>query len=72
MRETGRVDNDLLDRLAADPRLPLDRAQLQRLIEDRGSFTGLAGAQVAAVLSRIEAVMAQHPDAAGYVPGAIL
>jgi len=72
MRETGRVDNDLLDRLAADPRLPLDRVQLQRLIEDRGSFTGLAGAQVAAVLSRIEAVMAQHPDAAGYVPGAIL
>jgi adenylosuccinate lyase len=72
MRETGAATNDLLDRLAADPRLPLDRAQLQGLIEDRDSFVGLAGAQVAAVLDRIEAVIAQHPQAARYTPGAIL
>jgi adenylosuccinate lyase len=72
MRETGRADNDLLDRLAADSRLPLDRARLQALIEDRASFTGLAEAQVAAVLGRIEAVVAEHPDAASYVPRSIL
>jgi len=72
MRETGRAGNDLLDRLAADPRLPLDRAQLQALIEDRRSFSGLAGAQVAAVLTRIAEVVDEHPVAAGYVPGAIL
>jgi len=72
MRETGRADNDLLDRLAADPRLPLDRAALQALVDDQGSFTGLAGAQIAAVLARIEAVVAEHPRAAQYTPGAIL
>ena len=72
MRETGGQANDLLDRLAADPRLPLDRAQLGALISDASSFAGLAGEQVAAVLARIEAVVAEHPQAARYVPGAIL
>ena len=72
MRETGTATNDLLDRLAADPRLPLDREQLGALISDASSFTGLAGAQVAAVADRIAAVVAAHPQAAGYVPGAIL
>jgi len=72
MRETGSGANDLLDRLAADPRLPLDREQLGALVADRASFTGLAGAQVAAVLERIAAVVAERPDAARYAPGAIL
>ncbi len=72
MRETAAQTNDLLDRLAADPRLPLDRAQLQALIDDRASFTGLAGAQVETVLDRIAAIVAEHPQAAEYAPGAIL
>ena len=34
--EEGRRDNDLLDRLAADDRLPLDRAaEAMRLVEER-------------------------------------
>ncbi|HET8589243.1 MAG TPA: adenylosuccinate lyase, partial [Nakamurella sp.] len=49
MRETGSGTNDLLDRLAADPRLPLDREQLGALIADRASFAGLAESQVEAV-----------------------
>ena len=72
MREKGQVENDLLDRLAADERLPLDRAELEALLAERLSFTGLAEQQVAAVLERIAAVTAEHPDAAGYRPGAIL
>ena len=44
MREKGQSDNDLLDRLAADDRLPLDRADLDVLLADRLSFTGLADA----------------------------
>jgi adenylosuccinate lyase len=72
MRETGRADNDLFDRIAADPRLPLSRAELDALIADPSSFTGLADRQVGAVLARIAAVVEAHPDAAGYRPGAIL
>lgn len=72
MRETGRADNDLLDRLAADPRIPLDRAALGALIADGASFTGLAGAQIDAVLARVDAVTRRYPDAAAYRVGAIL
>ena len=72
MREQGRSDNDLLERLAADERLPLDRAALEALLADRASFTGAAGAQVDAVVARVAALVEAHPDAAGYGGGAIL
>lgn len=72
MRENGIQDNDLLDRLAADERIPLDRDQLDSLLSDPLAFTGNARAQVDAVLTRIAAVTAAHPDAAGYRPAEIL
>ncbi len=72
MREQGVERNDLLDRLAADARIPLDRAGLDALLADRLPFTGVAGAQVAAVVKRVSDVVARFGDAAAYVPGAIL
>lgn len=68
----GAAANDLLDRLAADPRLPLDRAGLAALMADRLPFTGAAGDQVAAVVARIEEVAKRYPEAAAYAPGEIL
>jgi adenylosuccinate lyase len=72
MREKGQVTNDLVERLAADDRLPLDAGQLDAMLADPISFTGLAERQVAAVLDRIAVVVAAHPAAAAYRPGAIL
>lgn len=72
MRENGIQDNDLLDRLAADERIPLDRDQLDSLLSDSLSFTGNARAQVDAVLARIAAVTSEFPTAAGYTPAGIL
>ena len=72
MREEGIERNDLLDRLAADDRIPLDRPALDALLADRLPFTGVAGAQVAEVVKRVEAVLERFPDAAGYAPAAIL
>jgi adenylosuccinate lyase len=72
MREQGTERNELLDRLAADPRIPLDRAALDALMADRLSFTGAAAGQVAEVVRRIEDVTKAHPQAAAYRPGAIL
>jgi len=72
MREGGASGNDLLDRLAADPRLGLDHAELKGLLADPLSFTGLAVAQVAEVVRRVDAVVARHPGAAGYTPAPIL
>ncbi|UED82829.1 adenylosuccinate lyase [Streptomyces profundus] len=68
----GAEQNELLDRLAADERIPLDRAGLAELMADRLSFTGAAGDQVAAVVARVDEVVARYPAAAGYAPGAIL
>ncbi len=47
MREQGAERNELLDKLAADERIPLDRAQLDALMADKLSFTGAAADQVA-------------------------
>jgi adenylosuccinate lyase len=72
MREQGVERNDLLDRLAADDRIPLSRERLDDLLADRLPFTGVANAQVAAVVKRVSDVVARFPEAAAYAPGAIL
>ena len=66
MREHGTVTNDLLDRLAADDRLPLDRGALDALVGEPLSFVGTAIAQVGAFTEQVAAVVARHPDAAAY------
>jgi adenylosuccinate lyase len=68
----GAERNELLDRLAADERLPLGREELAALMTDRLSFTGAAASQVSHVAARIEEIAGEHPRAAGYAPGAIL
>ncbi len=71
MREQG-ADNDLLDRLAADERLPLDRAGLDAALADRSAFTGAADAQVQSVVAAVGELVARYPEAAGYRPSPIL
>ncbi|MCC5947555.1 MAG: adenylosuccinate lyase [Nitriliruptoraceae bacterium] len=71
MREQGRVDNDLLDRLAADGRLPLDAAALAALVADPAGFVGRAGDQVDAFVAAVTHLTAAHPEAAAYRPDAI-
>ncbi|MDQ4007063.1 MAG: adenylosuccinate lyase [Actinomycetota bacterium] len=72
MREQGAERNDLFDRLAADGRLGLSRADLDALVAEPLSFTGAAVGQVAEVVRRVAAVAARYPEAAAYAPGAIL
>ena len=71
MRERG-AEPDLVERLAADPRLPLDRAALDAALADRKSFTGVAGDQVDRVVAAVGELVKAYPDAAGYAPRAIL
>jgi adenylosuccinate lyase len=63
--------NGVLDALAADSRIPFDRAGLDALIGSPLDFTGDARAQIARVLTRVETVTAQFPVAAKYLPGSI-
>lgn len=66
MREQGTLENDLLDRLAADERLPLDRAALDALVGDPLTFVGTAVAQVDVFVAQVAEVVARHPEAAAY------
>ncbi len=72
MREEGAADNDLLDRLAADDRLPLDRRALDRLVGEPLTFVGTAEAQVATFVAQVAEVAARHPEAATYRPEPLL
>ena len=71
MRESG-SEPDLLDRLAADPRLPLDRAALDAALADEEAFTGAAGSQVDGVVAAVDELVSRYPEAAQYTSGAIL
>ena len=71
MRERG-AEPDLLGRLAADPRLPLDRTALDAALADTESFTGAAADQVDRVVAAVGDLVSAYPEAARYTPGAIL
>jgi adenylosuccinate lyase len=72
MREKGQAENDLVARLAADERLGLSAGALDGLLADPLAFTGAAVDQVRAVVARVDEIVARHPEAAAYTPGAIL
>jgi adenylosuccinate lyase len=57
---------------AADERLGLDRAALDAILADRVGFVGTAPHQVASFVGQVEAIVAEHPDAARYRPEPIL
>ena len=70
MRENG-GDQDLIQRLAADERLPMSEADLEAALADRHAFIGAAESQVSRVLDRIQQLVDAHPGAADYRPGEI-
>ncbi|MDQ2956724.1 MAG: adenylosuccinate lyase [Actinomycetota bacterium] len=72
MRELGAEGNDLLARLAADPRLGLDEGTLTGLLADPLAFTGAAQAQVRAVIAAVDLALESEPGAASYQPEPIL
>lgn len=72
LRESVDADNDLLDRLAADDRLPMDRTVLAAALASPLEFTGAAGRQVASFVTRAGAIVERHSEAATYVPEQIL
>lgn len=72
MREQGRTDNDLANRIGGDDRLPLRTVDVEELLADPMTFVGAAGSQVDRFVARVDGVRSRHPEAAAYRPGAIL
>jgi adenylosuccinate lyase len=68
----GHATNDLLDRLAGDARLGLDRPALDALLADRLAFVGTAPHQVEAFCAQVAEIVARHPEAAAYRPEPVL
>jgi adenylosuccinate lyase len=71
-REQGAAGNDLMRRLADDPRLGLDAAALDDLLTWPLDFVGAAAHQVAAFVAAVEPIVVAHPLAAGYQPVPII
>ena len=72
MRE-GAADNDLFDRLAADAAARPDRASSSTpWSPTRSSSPARRAPRSQAVVRRVGEVVARHPEAAAYTPGAIL
>ncbi len=71
-REAGAEGNDLVARLAADPRLGLDAEVLEGLLANPLDFVGAAPHQVAAFVATVEPIVVAHPEAASYHPAPIL
>ncbi len=64
--------NDLLDRLAADDRVGLDRVELDRILDSDALFVGNALGQTDLFVARVRALVDQVPLASAIAPGAML
>ena len=63
--------NTMIDSIAQDSRIPLDKSALLALLAKPLEFTGDALGQVKRVVGRIDAIAAAHPEASKYRPGSI-
>jgi adenylosuccinate lyase len=72
LREDGAEGNDLIERLAADPRLGLAPDELAGVLAHPIDFVGRAPEQVASFVATVSELVAADPAAAGYRPGDIL
>ncbi len=72
MREGGARDNDLLQRLGSDARIPLNTEQLRQLVSEPLEFVGAARTQVQRFVSRAEQLARAYPEASKYEPEPIL
>src|SRR5690606_34621694 len=72
MRAEGSEGNDLVDRLASDERLGLDRAALDRALGEPLGFVGAAVDQVGSFVAAVEELARRHPEGAKYQGESIL
>ena len=71
-RRQGSGGRDFIARLAADRRVALSEEGLRAVVAEPLEHVGAARRQVADFVEQVEAVVARHPEAAGYVPAEIL
>lgn len=65
-------ENNLLERLSTDDRIPLSQQQLQHLLDEGKENAGTARSQVDFFAANVAKLEEEHPAAASYEPGSIL
>lgn len=71
-RQSGNLENHLIDRLAADPTFPLDQTELERISHSIRNQTGNALRQIDSFLSSVSTLKARHPGYREYGAADIL
>jgi adenylosuccinate lyase len=72
LRNGKASENNLLQRLEEDERLPLDAGALAQILAKGRDNVGQAKAQIAHFDQEITALKSAYPEAATYSPGSIL
>jgi adenylosuccinate lyase len=72
MRDRGTSDNDLIQRLGTDPRIPLDTEALHGLLKEPLDFVGSARTQVQRFAEQVSRLTTRFVVALEYQPPAIL
>ncbi len=72
MRQQASPDNDLVDRLGQDERIPLDASAIRAILEHCEDFVGMAGNQVDVFASDVATLSQRYPEAAQITKGRLL
>jgi adenylosuccinate lyase len=72
LRSGSSNENDLLDRLAADPRLGFSSDRVHQIFEASAARTGAAASQVDALAATTASWLDRYPQARSITPGVIL
>jgi adenylosuccinate lyase len=68
MREEGLAQNDLIDRLASDPRINIPKDTLGNAMTNPLELTGMARGQVATFVDNVQEIVMKKPELAEYKP----
>ena len=60
--------NSMIDAISKDPRIPLDKQELEDLIDNLEDFTGAAQDQTIKVIEKINRIVSENKEAARYEP----
>lgn len=72
MREQGTSENNLLQRLEADPEFEVPSSKLKEALANPSEFTGSASKQVTQFVDKVQKVVDKYPKEATYNPDPIL
>jgi adenylosuccinate lyase len=72
LRSSGRMERDLIERLAGDARLGLSRDELRALLSQDADLTGTAANQADAFVAAVDEIVSRVPEARSYEPPPLL